>query len=141
MKRGFGGSFNVIIKGVDGALETIGGVLFLFISRPALNRLVIHLTRPELLENPDDLIANSLRQAFNHLSVGGKLFGSIYLLVHGAVKIFLVICLLRDKLWAFPAAIGVNVAFVIYQTYRLGTHFSWTLLFLTALDALIIFLI
>ena len=131
----------VALKGVDGVLESIGGALFLLISRQTLNHLVFHLTRPELLEDPDDLIANALRHAFSHLSAGGKLFGAIYLLVHGAVKIFLVICLLRDRLWSFPTAIVVLVAFVAYQVYRLSTHFSWTLLFVTVLDLVIILLI
>jgi uncharacterized membrane protein len=131
----------VIIKGLDGALETIGGILFLLISRQTLNRLVINLTRPELLEDPDDSVANALRHTFNHLSTDGKIFGSIYLLVHGVVKILLVVCLLRGKLWSFPTAIAMILLFIIYQTYRLSTHYSWTLLFLTILDVAIIFLI
>jgi uncharacterized membrane protein len=131
----------VAMKGVDGILETIGGALFLAISRSRLTLIVFHLTRPELMEDPDDLIANALRHAFSHLSASGKLFGSIYLLVHGAVKIFLVIYLLRNKLWAFPAAIAIIIAFIGYQIYRLSTHFNWTLLALTILDIIIILLV
>jgi hypothetical protein len=32
---------SVLIKGVDGVLETIGGILFMFVSPKALNSLVI----------------------------------------------------------------------------------------------------
>lgn len=131
----------VLLKGVDGLLETAGGILFLLVSRGELNRIIVHLTRPELLEDPDDLIANGLRHAFSHLSSSGKLFGSVYLLAHGAIKIFLVICLLRGKLWSFPTAIAVLLGFIGYQLYRLATHFSWVMVFLTVLDAVIVLLI
>jgi uncharacterized membrane protein len=131
----------VLFKGLDGLLETIGGAVFLTVSRQMLNRLVIHLTRPELLEDPDDLIANALRHAFGHLSASGKFFGGVYLLVHGAIKIFLVVCLLRGKLWSFPTAIMALVVFIGYQVYHLSVHFSWILFFLTMLDIIIIMLI
>lgn len=131
----------VIVKGVDGALEAAGGALFLLVSRARLTHWLFQLTGPELLEDPDDRMANALRHAFTHLSPGEKLFGSIYLLVHGAIKIFLVIYLLRGKLWAFPIAIIALVAFIGYQLYRLNAHFSWTLLALTILDIFIILLI
>lgn len=131
----------VVLKGLDGVMETVGGALFLAVSRTKLTHWVFLLTRPELLEDPDDWIANTLRHTFSHLSVGDKLFGSMYLLVHGAVKIFLVINLLRGRLWAFPVAIGAISAFICYQIYRLSVHFSWTLVALTVLDTIIIFLI
>lgn len=131
----------VVLKGIDGVLETIGGAVFLCVGRAALSRFMTTITRPELLEDPDDLVANSLRHAFNHLSAGGKLFGSIYLLVHGAMKIFLVISLLQGKLWAFPTAMAVLLAFMVYQGYRLSAHFSWFLVWLTALDGVVLLLI
>jgi uncharacterized membrane protein len=59
--------FGVLLKRVGGLLATVGGALFLMVSRPTLVRLVMQLTRPELLEDPDDLVANALRHAFSHL--------------------------------------------------------------------------
>ena len=44
----------VVVKGIDGVLEFIGGVLLLFVSPTALHRLVIMLTQHELAEEPDD---------------------------------------------------------------------------------------
>lgn len=114
----------VVVTGIDGVLETIGGAIFLCAARTAMSRFLTMITRPELPEDPDDWIANALRHTFNHLSESGKLFGGVYLLVHGAVKIFLVVCLLRGKLWAFPIAMIVLLGFMVYQGYRLSTHFS-----------------
>ena len=57
----------VLIKGVDGVLETIGGILFMFVSPKGLNSLVIFLTAHELSEDPDDWFAASLRNAVHNL--------------------------------------------------------------------------
>ncbi len=106
-----------------------------------MNQIVIALTQHELMEDPDDWIATSLRHALSHLSVSGKLFGAIYLLVHGCLKIFLVVSLLYDKLWAFPLATTILTAFIGYQIYRIGLHFSWWLISLTSLDIVVVFFI
>jgi uncharacterized membrane protein len=129
------------VKGIDGILETIGGILFLLVNQATLSQLVLRLTRPELLEDPDDLVANWLRHSFARLPPSTKLFGSIYLLAHGLIKILLVAGLLREKLWSFPIATVVLCGFIGYQTYRLTLRYSAGLLFLTLLDAVIVGLI
>ncbi|MGH8293333.1 MAG: DUF2127 domain-containing protein [Gammaproteobacteria bacterium] len=128
----------VLIKGLDGLLEFIGGALLLLVSRTDLTAIVINLTAPELSEDPDDLIANFLRHAVHHFSSNTQYFASIYLLVHGAVKIFLMVSLLREKLWAFRPALLILALFVLYQIYRFHNTHSPTLLALTAIDVLII---
>jgi uncharacterized membrane protein len=45
---------SILIKGVDGVLETIGGILLLLVSPKALNSLVISFTALELSEDPDE---------------------------------------------------------------------------------------
>ncbi len=131
----------VWIKGLDGILELTGGTLFLFISRSALGRVVGFLTAHELSEDPHDLLANALRHAVEHLSSDTKLFGSVYLLVHGFIKVFLVWGLLRNRLWAYPTAIAFLCAFVGYQVYRVSHHHSLGLLVLTVIDIGIVLLI
>ncbi len=131
----------VLLKRIDGILETVGGFLFLFTNRTTMNRIVIALTQHELLEDPDDWIANSLRQALSHLSASGKLFGGIYLLVHGPLKIFLLVSLLYNKLWAFPLAIAILIAFIGYQIYRVSLYLSWSLVFLSVFDIAVVLLI
>jgi uncharacterized membrane protein len=131
----------VLLKGVDGLLEVAGGLLFLCVSQAALTRVVFSLTRPELLEDPDDLIAHGLRDAFAHMSAGSKLFAAVYLLGHGLVKLILVAGLWRDRLWAFPIALVVLIGFIGYQAVRLGQHGSIGLLSLTVIDVFIAALI
>jgi uncharacterized membrane protein len=131
----------ILFKGLDGLAETLGGVVFLCFSKGALTHFIFLLTRPELLEDPDDWIANSLRHAFGHLSVGSKLFVGAYLVGHGVIKLFLVGGLWRDKLWVFPIALLVLVAFIGFQVFRMATHFSLGLVLLTILDAIIVGLV
>ena len=125
---------SVLIKGVDGVLETIGGFLFMFVSPKALNSLVVFFTAHELSEDPDDWFATTLRHAVHNLSSDTKLFVSAYLVAHGLVKVFLVAGLLRKKLWAYPAALWFLGIFLLYQLYRFSHTHSLGLLALSALD-------
>lgn len=132
----------IIIKGVDGALEIIGGLLFLFVTHNALDRFVQFLTQHELEQDPNDAFANAIVQYVAALPDGVKVFGALYLILHGLVKVGMVAGLWLDKLWAYPVSISVILLFVTYQTYRLTlVHFSWPLLIFTCLDALFVLLI
>jgi len=125
---------SVLIKGVDGVLETIGGILLIFVSPSALNSLVITFTAHELSEDPDDWFATTLRHAVDNLSSDTKLFVSAYLIAHGLVKVFLAAGLLREKLWAYPAALWFLGIFLLYQLYRFSHTHSLGLLALSAFD-------
>lgn len=128
-------------KGLDGVLELIGGILFLAVSRSALNRFVITLTQHELDEDPGDWIANTVRHASDHLSEKTKIWGGAYLLAHGAIKVFLVAGILRHKMWAYPTAMIVIAIFILIQGAKLGLHFSFPLLTATVIDIVIVLLI
>jgi uncharacterized membrane protein len=131
----------LILKGLDGILEVIGGILLLFVSPDAINHLARVLTAHELSEDPHDLIANYLLHTTAHLGRGTTIFGAIYLLSHGIAKIVLVALVLRDKLWAYPWLIGLLLAFIAYQLYRItAVHFSIGLTLLTIFDAFLVWL-
>ena len=66
------------------------------------------------------------------------ILGSIYLLIHGAVKVGLVIALLLNKLWAYPCLIIVLLIFIGYQLYRIALQPSAGLIVLTIFDAVIV---
>ena len=124
---------SIFIKGVDGVLETIGGLLILFVPLHSLDTLVRWLLARELSESHDWLAA-AAEHLLNSLSLSTKLFASIYLIAHGLVKIFLVYALWREKLWAFPVALWFIALFVVYQIYRYTHTHSIALLVLALLD-------
>ncbi|WP_285116474.1 DUF2127 domain-containing protein [Leifsonia sp. fls2-241-R2A-40a] len=131
---------SLVLKGLDGVLELLAGVALLFISPDKIAAVTRALTLHELHEDPHDPIANALVRYTSSLSVSATLFGAIYLLAHGVVKVILVLAVLRGKLWAYPWLIGFLVAFIGYQAYELVVHFSWGLAALTAFDIFIVVL-
>jgi uncharacterized membrane protein len=129
---------SLILKGLDGVLELVGGILLLIVTPAQIGVIARFLTQHELSEDPHDLIANALLHATGSLNLSVTLFGAIYLLLHGVVKVVLVWAVLRDHLWAYPWLIAFLLVFIVYQGYELIVAFSWGLLLLTAFDILIV---
>ena len=128
-------------KGVAGLLETIGGLLLLFIPHTGLNALVVFLTAPELAEDPTDRIATLLQRIVQELGTDTKLFASGYLIVHGIIKVFLVAGLLGRRLWSYPVSLWFLAGFIAYQAYRFFfTHSLW-MIALTIVDLIVAFLV
>jgi len=65
----------------------------------------------------------------------------IYVFSRGFIKVFLIVGLLKKKLWTYPASIIVIGLFMIYQIYELFRTLSPWLLVLTVIDILIVWLI
>ncbi|MGM7777310.1 DUF2127 domain-containing protein [Arthrobacter sp. KNU-44] len=131
---------SLILKGLDGVLELIGGILLLVVTPKQIGDLVRFLTQHELAQDPHDFLANSLVHLSSNLSGSATLFGAIYLLLHGLVKIVLVWAVLKDKLWAYPWMIAFLLVFIVYQGYRIVVAFSWGLVLLTAFDIFIVWI-
>jgi len=130
----------VIIKGIDGLLEILGGLFLLLVPLQDLRRFLIWVTGHELSEDRKDFIAMHLVHLANTLSVKSLQLTIAYLLIHGLVKVFLVVMLLRRHLWAYPTAIAVFAVFGVYQVYQFTYSHSLLLLTLTVLDVAVIVL-
>jgi len=130
----------IILKGLDGVLETVGGVLLLAVSPATIDRVVRGLTQHELSEDPHDYIAVHLLRFTHGLTRSAVTFAALHLLVHGIVTVLLVAALLRNKLWAYPWLIAVLLAFIGYQLYRIAIKPTGGLIALTVFDALITWL-
>jgi uncharacterized membrane protein len=130
----------IVLKGLDGVLEVIGGGLLLLVSPSTIGRVTAALTEHELSEDPHDYLANHLLHATGALTGATLTFAAVYLLSHGAVKIVLVAALLRNKIWAYPWMIAFLVAFIAYQLYRMTFAPSIGLAGLTVFDAIVTWL-
>ena len=131
---------SLFLKGAFALLEIAGGFLAWFIPKQFVVGLVALLTQKELAKDPHDLVANYLLHAAANISVGTQLFAAIYLVSHGAIKLWLIIGLLRERLWYYPTALVVFGLFIAYQLYRFSFTLSPFLLFLTAVDIVVIVL-
>ena len=116
----------VILKGLNGLVELIGGTLMLVFPPSAVRTFIVDLShRPEFAEK---------------LSSHDERFAAIYLLSHGIIKAVLVYGLLTDQLWAFPWAIAIFTAFGVYQMVHYFIQPSVWMIVLTVLDVFVILL-
>lgn len=132
---------SMLLKGLHGVVECIGGLVLSVISPHAVTRLVGLLTQGELAEDPHDAIATHLMLWADQFSGGSKTFFALYLLSHGVTKIVLVGALLRGKLWAYPASLAVLSLFILYQLYRILLSPSLGMILLTIFDLGVMWLI
>ena len=132
---------SVLLKGAHALLECAGGLAFAFVSTDTIARLVNAFTQEELIADPDDFLASHLLSMAQNFSVATEHFYAFYLLSHGIVKLLLVIGLLRNKLWSYPASLVVLAAFIAYQLYRFSYTHGVGLIILTVFDVFVIGLI
>jgi uncharacterized membrane protein len=131
----------IILKGLDGLLEVVGGILLLIVKPEQITGVAQFLTQHELSQDPHDLFANLVLHGASSLSgAHATLFGAFYLLSHGLVKVVLVWAVLRDKLWAYPWMIAFLGIFIVYQVYRMFVRFTLGLFLLTVFDIVVVWL-
>lgn len=132
---------SLIAKALNGLAEIVGGILLLLVSPEQINRWAVSFTQDELSRDPNDFVASHILKTTQDLTGGSLLFGAVYLLSHGIVKLVLVVEVIRDHLWAYKALVVMLAVFIAYQLYRiLFTGFSWGMTALTILDLILIYL-
>jgi uncharacterized membrane protein len=132
---------SVLLKGAHALVECLGGISLALISTNRIADLVNRLTQEELIEDPHDFVGTHLFAWAQNFSVGTKTFYAFYLLSHGVVKLFLVVGLLRGKLWSYPASLVVLGLFIAYQLYRFSYTGGAGLIVLTVFDVFVMGLI
>jgi|GEM_PF-943624 uncharacterized membrane protein len=119
-------------KAVDGAIETILG-LIIWISGPSRwYAFLLHLSAPELLEEPGNHhFIELLRNGANSLLSSSISFIVAYLLIHGVLKLALALVLLRGGgRWIFPVATLILLGFIGFMGWHLAHHWTnWVLAF------------
>jgi uncharacterized membrane protein len=128
---------SVLLKGAHALIECIGGLVLAFVSTSAITSLVHALTQDELIEDPNDFVATHLLSLAQNFTVSTQHFYAFYLLSHGLIKVFLVIGLLRNKLWAYPVSLVVLGLFIVYQLYRFSYTHGFGLIVLTVFDVMV----
>jgi uncharacterized membrane protein len=132
---------SVLLKGAHAVIESVGGIALYLVSTDTILAFVNRITQEELLEDPNDLLAKQLLRMAQDFSIADKSFYAFYLLSHGLVKLWLVVGLLRNRLWSYPASLVVMAAFIAYQLYRFSYTHSLGLIVLTIFDAFVIVLV
>jgi uncharacterized membrane protein len=128
----------VLAKGIWGAMETAGSIFLVFASATLLARITAAFTAAEF---SDGFLTTAVTETIGGPSGDVRLFGIIYLLLHGIVNLILSLGLLRHRLWAFPTAIAIISSVAAYQTYQFAMSASVFVAGLTLFDMVMVWLI
>jgi uncharacterized membrane protein len=128
----------VVIKGIDGVIETVLGFLLIFTN--TFSATVFFLTRDAIIDDPDNYFATHLR-AFASQSHHAFVIGGLYLIAHGVLKAFIAGALWRNAPWAYPAAIAFLSLFVFYEVIQIAVSGSIPLMGLALFDIVMIWLV
>ena len=131
---------SVLFKGAHALIEIVGGVALYLVSTETIIHTINRFSRDQLIEDPDDWVGTHLLEFARTFSVAEHNFYAFYLLSHGLIKTVLVIGLLREKLWAYPASFTVFGAFIAYQLYRFSFTHDIGLILLSMFDLFVIYL-
>jgi uncharacterized membrane protein len=132
---------SVLLKGAHALVECLSGLALAFASNGAILAFVDRLRESELLEDQHDLVASALLHFSRDFSAASQHFYAFYLLSHGVVKLALVVGLLKQKLWAYPASLAVLGLFIAYQLYRYSYTHGAVLIVLTIFDLFVMVLV
>jgi uncharacterized membrane protein len=132
---------SILLKGAHAVVECVAGLALALIQTSTIVKVANAVTQDELIEDPNDFVARHLLALAQNFSVQTKHFYSFYLLSHGAVKLLLVIGLLKGRLWSYPASLIVLALFILYQLYRFSYTHGAGLIVLTVFDIFVMGLI
>src|SRR5882757_5664336 len=132
----------IAIKGFDGGLETLAGLVIWITGPQRLYRWVVRVTAPELFDGKHERAVHAVRKGAEHLATTGGHFVVFYLLVHGVLKLALAVVLLRGGgRWVFPVGTLILTGFIAFMSYRLSQEWSGWLLGFALFDALTLALV
>jgi uncharacterized membrane protein len=132
----------LLVKGFDGGLEVLAGLVIWITGPMRLYRWVVRVTAPELFDGSHVAAVHAIRRGAEHLATTGAHFVVFYLLVHGILKLGLATVLLRGGgRWIFPVGAAVLACFIAYMGYRLSERWSDWLLGFALFDALTLALV
>ena len=124
----------LVLKAIDGALEVAGGFLVSLVPPAFVVRLAEFATEGELAQDPGDPVAQFLRSAAQSFSVSNHLLITLYLVLHGAIKVALVIGIFAKKRIAYPLFMLALLLFGTYEGYRGFLRHETLLQILAAFD-------
>lgn len=132
----------IVIKGITGLLEFIGGLLLFFVSPAQIHQFIALITQREMIEDPHDRVANFLLDITSSISSGSRTFLIVYLWIHAAIKLIAVIGILKNQRWAYPFSLTTLGLLMLYQLYSIFfVQPTIGMIFLTIFDVFILWLI
>jgi uncharacterized membrane protein len=124
---------SVALKGLHAIVEIAGGIGLAFFNTDAIIRWLYSTG-----EGKPDWVEHTLTKFANAFTGQEHDYYVFFLVSHGVVNMALVVGLLREKLWAYPATIAVLVLFIAYQLFRFTHVHDPGLILFSLLDLIVI---
>lgn len=128
------------LKAMNGVLEVLGAFLVLAVPPALVLKVAAFLTGGELAQDPDDLIAAFIQSAAHSFAIHTHYLLALYLFVHGAAKILLVMGIFAGKRIAYSLFMLALVVFGSYEAYRGFVRHELLLSMLAAFDFMLLVL-
>ena len=131
----------LLLKGINGTLELLGGFLLLFLTPERLQHYLHAITQETISGEKPSKIIELLYHSIDTLSTGSRVFLIAYLWVHAVIKLVAVIGILKNQLWAYPFSLITLGIFTLLQVISLLHKVSLGMIILTVFDIFILWLI
>ena len=131
---------SILLKGFWATLEVVAGIALFSYTPDHMAQFIRFMFNNRLMANPKDPLATFLLHQLQDFDITRHTFVSVYLMLHGLVKVGVVAGLYSERLWAFPIGLTALGAFIIYQMERYFTTHAPLLLVISILDAFIMLL-
>jgi uncharacterized membrane protein len=132
---------SVLLKGAISLFEIVAGLVMLLIPVRYIPLIAEFITKNEITEDPQSFLANHIVGSAHAIAAIGTLYIGLYLISRGAIKLGLIVALLKNKLWAYPWSLAVLSFFVIYQLYEITKTHSLALIGVTLFDFIVMYFI
>ena len=131
---------SILLKGFYASIETATGIALFFVAPTFITDSIILFTQNILYKNPDNIFALYIHSAIQDFTSTTQHLIALYFIIHGGVKLCVVIGILLKKLWAYPAAIMIFSIFFLYLITRYFSVHAPFLLILALFEVIVVLL-
>lgn len=130
----------LLVKSVFALFEIAAGLGLRLVPHARIADLTGWLAHNQLIEGRHGPIFTRLSAELAGFSGASQHFYALYLLAHGAIKLIIIVMLMRKLAFAYPLGMVVFAGFIVMQMHRWTHTGSPALLALSVLDATVIWL-
>lgn len=130
----------LLLKAVFALLEVAAGLGLRLVPHQRIADLTGWLAHNHLIEARHGPVFTRLVAGLDGFSSASQHFYALYLLAHGAIKLAIIVLLVRKLAFAYPLGMAVFAGFVVMQMVRFSHTQAPALLALSLLDAVVIWL-
>jgi uncharacterized membrane protein len=131
----------IAIKGLDGLIEAVAGLIFAIAGSERVYDFALWATAPELERHPASHAVHAIRHGAYGLTHASHRFVITYLLIHGLIKLALVINLMIEKMWVFPVSVALLLGFIAVMGVKLTHQWSAWLFAFAMFDVITVALV